>query len=55
MIDAVKDYYRALKPNERKRLLMRMGISLQTLYRRTDDKQQTKRQNRRIRVITHYQ
>ncbi len=37
MIDAVKDYYKHLKPNERKRLLMRMGISLQTLYRRTAD------------------
>lgn len=36
MIDAVKTFYKRLNANDRKRLLMRMGISQATLYRRTE-------------------
>ena len=36
MIDAVRKHYKQLNANDRKRLLMRMGISQATLYRRTE-------------------
>ena len=36
MIDAVKTFYKRLNTNDRKRLLLRMGISQATLYRRTE-------------------
>jgi hypothetical protein len=36
MIDAVKTFYKRLNANDRKRLLMRLGISQATLYRRTE-------------------
>lgn len=36
MIDAIRKHYKRLNANDRKRLLMRMGISQATLYRRTE-------------------
>ena len=36
MIDAVRKHYKQLNTNDRKRLLLRMGISQATLYRRTE-------------------
>ncbi len=37
MIDAVLTFYKQLSANERKRLLMRLGMSQATLYRRDKD------------------
>ena len=37
MIKEIMDYYKSLSANGRRRLLMHMGVSLPTLYRRTAD------------------
>lgn len=37
MIKEIMDYYKSLSATDRRRLLMHMGVSLPTLYRRTAD------------------
>lgn len=37
MIKAIMEYYKSLSATDRKRLLMLMGVSLPTMYRRTAD------------------
>ena len=36
-MDKIRKFYNSLSANERRRLLMRMGVSQSTFYRRTTD------------------